>query len=155
MVNIKKMALLCATTAFLASCASSEYSTTVKPMQRKDKKLSCSEVLLEMNEADFYRKTAQKNRGPKLKNIIMPLGYISTYMSSEEAIEAADARVAYLDQIYEIMHCAAKEKQKENMAAVVPEPTVVSGVVPAPVEYVQPSYYYQQPAATYYSPYGR
>lgn len=149
-----KIATLCATAIITVGCASSEYSTTVKPMQRKDKQLSCKEVLLEMNEADFYRKTALKNRGPKLKNILMPLGYISTYMSSEEAIEAADARVAYLDQIYEIMHCSDKESIS---ASVTTEETFLSAA-PAQVEYVQPTYYYQQPVAPvagYYSPYGR
>ena len=31
-----------------------------------------SEILLEMNEAEFYKKTAYKNRGANLKNVLMP-----------------------------------------------------------------------------------
>ena len=62
-----------------------------------------------MNEAEFYRQMAYKNKGPKIKNVLMPLGYISTYMDSGEAIDAANARVNYLDRIYEIMNCGAKE----------------------------------------------
>ena len=94
----------------VAACAPAEYSTKVKTMQRKDKRLSCQEILLEMNEAEFYRKMANKNKGVKLKNVLMPLGYISTYMDAGEAIEASNARVAYLDQIYEIMRCDEKER---------------------------------------------
>lgn len=93
----------------LVSCGGVDESKKIDAMQRSDKHLSCKEILLEMNEAEFYRKMAQKNRGPKLKNVLMPLGYISTYMSAEEAIEASDARVAYLDQIYEIMRCSERE----------------------------------------------
>lgn len=95
--------------AILSGCSSHEPATKVTPMQKKDKRLSCKEILLEMNEAEFYRQMAYKNKGPKIKNVLMPLGYISTYMDSNEAIEAADARVSYLDRIYEIMNCGAKE----------------------------------------------
>jgi len=93
----------------LVGCSAEDPSTKVKPMQRKDKRLSCKEILLEMNEAEFYRQMAYKNKGPKIKNVLMPLGYISTYMDSEEAIDAANARVSYLDRIYEIMNCTEKE----------------------------------------------
>ncbi|MDB2414897.1 hypothetical protein N9W34_03910 [Rickettsiales bacterium] len=93
----------------ITSCSTTEYTTKVKAMQRKDKKLSCTELLLEMNEASFYRKVAMRKKGPKLKNVLMPLGYISTYMDAEGAIEASNARVEYLDQIYEILNCAEQE----------------------------------------------
>lgn len=113
---IKKVSLLIAFSLLIVSCGSSENSTKVKTMQRKDKKLSCKEILLEMNEADFYRKMANKNRGPKLKSMLMPLGYISTYMDAEEAIGAADARVAYLDKIYEIMRCEEKADRADEVS---------------------------------------
>ena len=103
----KLIVLLCG--AFFLSACAGDSSTTVRTMQRKDKQLSCREVLLEMNEAEFHKKTAEKNQGPKLKNVLMPLGYISTYMNAEEAIGAANARVSYLDKIYEIMACESNE----------------------------------------------
>jgi hypothetical protein len=93
----------------IVSACSSSTSPQVQAMQKKDKQLTCKEVLLEMNEAQFYQKMAQKNKGPNLKNILMPLGYISTYVSAEDAIEASSARVDYLDKIYGIMDC---ENQK-------------------------------------------
>ena len=113
---IKKTFLLFVTSTFLFACGGSGNDIThVKSMQRKDKKLSCREILLEMNEADFYRKAAHKNKGPKLKNMLMPLGYVSTYMEAGEAIDAAEARVAYLDRIYEIMNCDQKEEEAEEV----------------------------------------
>ncbi len=102
----KYLSIVCFSTALLLlSACSGETSPQVQAMQRKDKQLSCKEVLLEMNEAQFYKKMAQKNKDPKLKTVLMPLGYISTYMGADEAIETASARVDYLDKIYDIMDC--------------------------------------------------
>jgi hypothetical protein len=100
----------------LASCGSDE-STKITALQKKDKNLSCKEILLEMNEAEFYRDTAHKNRGPKLKNILMPLGYVSTYMNAGEAIDAAEARVTYLDRIYQILRCEEQEAKLEESSS--------------------------------------
>lgn len=108
-MRFKKTLCISVLMCVLAGCSAEDPSTKVKPMQRKDKRLSCKEILLEMNEAEFYRQMAYKNKGPKIKNVLMPLGYISTYMDSEEAIDAANARVSYLDRIYEIMNCTEKE----------------------------------------------
>lgn len=98
----------------IVSCGG-ESSTKVKSLQRKDKLLTCKEILLEMNEAEFYRSMAEKNKGPRLSNMLMPLGYISTYMNAEEAIGAAAARVDYLDRIYQIMECDAKSAPNRRM----------------------------------------
>ncbi len=106
--------IACALLIVIAACGTEEQSTKVKPMQSKDKRLSCKEILLEMNEAEFYRKMAYKNKGPKMKNVIMPLGYISTYVDAEEAIDAAEARVSYLERIYEILDCAEKKNKSKH-----------------------------------------
>ena len=58
---------------------------------------------------------AEKNKGPRLTNMLMPLGYISTYMDAEEAIGAASARVDYLDRIYQIMECDAENSSSRRM----------------------------------------
>ena len=69
-------------TVFLAAtvmtACTSQRSDKVASLQKKDKFLSCHEVQLEMNEAEFYRSTAEKNKGPSVRNVMMPLGYIST-----------------------------------------------------------------------------
>lgn len=102
----KYSSIVCISAAFLVlSACSGEQSTQVQAMQRKDKQLSCKEVLLEMNEAQFYKKMALKNKDPQLKTVLMPLGYISTYMGAEEAASTASARIEYLDKIYDIMDC--------------------------------------------------
>lgn len=116
----KKVMLLVVLSVAVAACGSDDGegkvgSVKVKPLQKNDKNLSCREILLEMNEAQFYQKMAHKNRGVKLKNMLMPLGYISTYMDSEDAIGAAQARVEYLDKIYEIMRCEDREKELEKL----------------------------------------
>lgn len=99
-------------TALLVTACSGETSPLVQSVQKKDKDLSCTEVLLEMNEAEFYKNTAQNNRQPKLKNVIMPLGYVSTYMNSQEAMNAANSRINYLNKIYDIMKCDSEQEQR-------------------------------------------
>lgn len=93
----------------VSACGTPVRSKKVKAMQRKDKLLTCKEILLEMNEAEFYRSTAERNKGPSVRSVLMPLGYISTYMDAEEAARAANARVDYLDRIYQIMDCDVKD----------------------------------------------
>lgn len=114
---LKKIMVSCVLSVLVAACGSSGETNAVKvkALQKKDKHLSCQEILLEMNEAQFYNRMAHKKRGVKLKNVLMPLGYISTYMDSEDAIGAAQARVEYLDRIYEIMRCEEKEREEEKL----------------------------------------
>lgn len=118
----KCIGMLAVCSFMLAACAG-ESSTVLKPMQRKDKQLSCREVLLEMNEAEFNKKEAVQKRNPGIKSVIMPLGYVSTYMNAEDAIEAADARMSYLDKIYEIMQCENEENGQYSEAPRAPYPT--------------------------------
>ncbi|MDB2414342.1 hypothetical protein N9W34_01055 [Rickettsiales bacterium] len=118
---LNKIILLGFSIMLLGGCstAGGEYKK-VQAMQRKDKNLSCKEVLLEMNEAEFYKQMAFKNKGPKLKNILMPLGYVSTYMDANEVIESANARVSYLDRIYEIMQCESKRASAASVNEDIP-----------------------------------
>ncbi len=88
----------------LSACAGEE-SVKVTSLQKKDKNLSCREIRLEINEAEHYRKTAERNKNPKVKSLLMPLGYISTYVNAEEASGAANARIDYLNRIYDILDC--------------------------------------------------
>jgi hypothetical protein len=113
---IKHAVLLSSLLLGLAACAG-DTTPQIQAMQRKDKQLSCKEILLEMNEAQFYQKAALKNKGPKLKNILMPLGYISTYMDAQEASDAAIARVEYLDKVYNIMDCDGESRAPGGAAA--------------------------------------
>lgn len=102
--DMKRVIVLLGVTCLMTACAG-ERSPMVQSVQKKDKELSCTEVLLEMNEAEFYKNTAETKRQPSLKNVVMPLGYVSTYMNSSDAINAAGSRISYLNKIYEIMGC--------------------------------------------------
>jgi len=100
------------------ACAGSgdeEKTVKVKSLQENDKNLSCREILLEMNEAQFYNKVAHRSRGIKFMSVLLPLGYISTYMDSEKTIQAAKDRVEYLDGIYQIIHCEEREKELKKL----------------------------------------
>ncbi len=132
----------------LISACTSTQSEKVTALQKKDKNLSCKEVLLEINEAEFYRKTAQQNKNPKVSSLMMPLGYVSTYMSAEEAMDAANARIDYLNRIYDILSCEnAKDSDAPRTVAYPPysdyqtgrmsyQPEPPGGVpVPAPYRY--------------------
>ena len=149
---IKKISLLLLL-SLITACESAP-SSQVQAMQKKDKQLTCKEVLLEMNEAQFYQKMAQKNKSPNLKNILMPLGYISTYMSAEDAIQTASARVEYLDKIYNIMDCDAQksgfQSQSSNYAPVPNYPPVAYPADPRAQQMPRlapasaPNYHYQE-----------
>lgn len=101
---LKNYGILLVTGLLLGACAGDQ-SVKVTSLQKKDKNLNCSEVMLEINEAEFYRKTAEGNKNLKVKSVLMPLGYVSTYVNAEEAVDAADARIDYLNRIYDILNC--------------------------------------------------
>ncbi len=100
---LRNLFVLSFVTIILTSCG--ERSQKVEPLKRGDKNLSCADVQLEINEAEFYKKQAFDKKRLGIKSIVMPLGYIDTFMSADEAIEAAEARVQYLNRIYDIKRC--------------------------------------------------
>lgn len=140
----------------ISACAGKQ-SPTVVSMQKKDKFLSCKEILLEINEAEFYRRTAQNNKNPGVSNILMPLGYISTYVNAEEAIKAANARADYLNRVYEILDCEdpgsashaamashTQERPAAPMHAAAPAPSYQQAPHYAAPQQQQPYYYAPQ-----------
>lgn len=100
--------LLCGS---VAACSGDKSPKVAAVMQKNDKYMNCSEVKLEMNEAEFYDKTARKNEGFHAKYLLMPLGYVSTYMNAEDARQASRERVEYLQSIYDILECDRKQRQ--------------------------------------------
>lgn len=104
---MKKLFPVLTITSALALAACGERSEKVDLMKRSDKQLSCKEILLEINEAEFYKKQADDKKSLGIKSIVMPIGYIDTYMSADEAITAANSRVDYLNRIYDIKNCEA------------------------------------------------
>jgi len=89
----------------VVSCGSSDKVASIVPMQSKDKSLTCTEILLEMNDAKFQGNIAKKKKNAKLSSIIMPLGYVSDYLDAEEKIGLSQDRISYLEGIYDIHKC--------------------------------------------------
>lgn len=70
-----------------------------------DKELSCQDLQLEMNDAEYIRQMAIQNKGLNTRNILWPFGMPTTYMNAAEAEESANARLAYLQKVYMIKEC--------------------------------------------------
>ena len=101
--------------SFIISSCAGDRAKKVDPMKRGDKSLTCNDILLEINESEFYRKQAEEKRMLGIKSIVMPLGYIDTYMSAEDAVSAANSRISYLNNIYAIKNCDGKSGNVEVM----------------------------------------
>ena len=76
-------------------------------IQRDDKKLSCKQLVLEMNEVERQRGIAGNQRTPAFEHLYMPLCYPSTYKSAADAMTEASQRLEYLSTIYELNGCDA------------------------------------------------
>ena len=101
---LRHLALYTAVVCSLTACKGKE-SFATPPISKADKELSCDEIKLEMNDAEYVKMKARENRGFRAGNIFWPFGYPSTYMSAEEAIDSADERIKYLESIYRIKDC--------------------------------------------------
>lgn len=88
----------------LGACGG-KHSPRAAPVTTSDKHMSCEELQLELNDAMYIKRTAEENRGMSARNILWPFGYPATYMSAEEAIESADRRIAYLQNVFRAKNC--------------------------------------------------
>lgn len=99
-----RLFLLGVVIAGLTSCSGTR-SAAVVPYQSRDKQLSCREIMLEMNEAEEYKRAAEKNKNPDMRSFLAPLGYAYTVTSANEAIDASNERIRYLKEVYAISGC--------------------------------------------------
>lgn len=86
----------------------------VQPIQKADKQLSCKDIILEINEAEFHRKNAAQKRGGSLDYMFSPLCYPTGYMDAKKAEKAALERLEYLNQIYDLMDCEMKSRYESK-----------------------------------------
>ena len=100
---IRNILVLAGVTSILAACAC-PHSVRVQPVQRKDKLLSCKEIVLEINEAEYYRRIAAQAKTDNV-DIFSPFCQMHSLRSAEESVQAADKRLEYLNQIYDLMGC--------------------------------------------------
>jgi hypothetical protein len=101
---VRLFAMLCMACT-LGACSSSSSVPTLPPMYSTDKQLSCEELQLEINEANFFLQKAEKSRGITVGSIFSPIGYASKLMDAEDAIETSQTRIEYLNRIAEIKQC--------------------------------------------------
>lgn len=89
----------------------------IKSIQQDDKKLTCKDVILEINEAEFFRKEAAISQRITLEEAFTPTCWLSTYLSGSEAARAANERIQYLSQLYDILDCGARKSAPANAPA--------------------------------------
>jgi hypothetical protein len=87
----------------------------VSPIQKTDKKLACKEVILEINEAEHYKDLADKEKGIRFGNMLMPVCWVSSYVDARDAIKYANERIKYLGHIYDVMDCGGKSDKSERL----------------------------------------
>lgn len=107
-IHCMKLKLLSAlaATAILAGCASPHVVETTK---LSDSKMTCTQIQMEMAEADRFRADAQKEKGMTGTNVAAALFFlpamIGTYSNANEAISAADKRKSNLIALYNEKRC--------------------------------------------------
>ncbi len=114
------------------SCGPSVYTNEIQAVQKGDKQLSCKDIVLEMNEAEFHKNTALDRKKGRIEDFILPYCYPAGYVNANNAQKAAQARIDYLNQVYELMDCSAKTKFESRKLS--PPPTVYKDLPPPPVK---------------------
>jgi hypothetical protein len=102
--NLKNFAFIIAIGVAATAC-SGKQSPRAAQVTTVDKDMSCEQLMLEINDAQYIRQTAMENRGMSARNILWPFGYPATYMSADEALNSADRRINYLQKVYTIKEC--------------------------------------------------
>lgn len=103
----------------------------VTEIQKTDKKLSCKEVILEINESEHYRDLAKKESGIGFGNMLMPVCWVSSYTDTSKAIKSANTRIKYLGGIYDVLDCGGKSDKGEGQETVVAPPVIRVQPLPA------------------------
>ncbi len=95
----------------LASC-NCNTPVAIAPIQKSDKKLTCKDVILEINEAEHYRSLGQQGKRITLGEAFMPTCWFAGYMDGSTAVKNATQRINYLKNIYDLLDCDGKPIQK-------------------------------------------
>lgn len=111
-MKLSQLLFVAASCVWLASCncGNSYYSADVKPIQKSDKQLTCKDVVLEINEAEFYKKSAIDRKHGRIEDLIFPYCYPTGYLNANSTEKASESRLEYLNQIYDLLDCDAKSR---------------------------------------------
>jgi len=89
----------------------------VSEIQKSDKKLTCKDVILEINESEHYRDLAAREEGIGFGEALMPVCWVSSFVNASRARKAAEDRISYLGHIYDVMDCGGKSDKKGKVLA--------------------------------------
>lgn len=90
--------------------------------------MNCKDVVLSITEAEQYRKKALETRSISADQVLLPLCWAPTYFASQSAVKAADERLEYLGNIYDVLDCSRKAKAPSQ--ALPPPPPYRPGALP-------------------------
>lgn len=105
----------------LAACTCAT-PIVVTEIQKSDKKLTCKDIILEINEAEHFKELARQEKGIGFGNMFMPFCWVSSYVDAGKAVDAANARISYLGHIYDVLDCGGKSDRQimEAPATIMP-----------------------------------
>ncbi len=86
----------------------------ITEIQKTDKKLSCKDVILEINEAEHYKGLAKAEQGIGAGEALMPVCWYTSFVDANKASKAASRRIEYLGRIYDVMDCGGKSDIPEK-----------------------------------------
>lgn len=106
MKNYMNRTAIIAASTFLAACAS---PAVIDARKVSDKGMSCEKIVQELDEADRFEKDARKERTVTGTNILAAVFFwpalIVTYSNTEDAINGAKERKAYLLKLSDKQNC--------------------------------------------------
>ena len=94
--------------SFILSACNCGTPLKIKSIQNTDKDLTCQDVILEINEAEFFRREAALSQRISVEEILTPTCWVSGYLKGSEAARSANGRIEYLSQIYDLMQCGTE-----------------------------------------------
>lgn len=101
---LKNTAYIAAMGIALSACGG-KHTPRAPQITTVDKDMTCEELQLEINDAQYIRQAAEENKGISARNILWPFSYPATYVSADEALASADRRLSYLQKVYTIKEC--------------------------------------------------
>jgi hypothetical protein len=92
----------------------------VTPIQKTDKKLTCEQIIIEINEAEHYRSEAASEQAVGMGEALMPICWVTGFVDGEVGIKKANARINYLGSTYDLLDCGGKGRNKKEASASAP-----------------------------------
>ncbi|MEM7617443.1 MAG: hypothetical protein AAF195_03585 [Pseudomonadota bacterium] len=87
----------------------------IDAIQKSDKSLTCRDIKLEINEAEYFRRISSKNQFDKVEYYVNPVCLPSGYINNAKSEQSANKRLDYLANLYNLLGCNQRNaKNREN-----------------------------------------